>query len=73
MRESVPRLATIGEVASFLEVPIHRVQYVLRTRSHIRPTAVAGGSRCFDDHAIEQIAMEIQKIDKVHGGNHAQA
>ncbi len=63
MTESVPKLATIGEVAKLLDVPPHRIEYVLRTRPHIRPRAMAAGVRCFDDDAIAQIRHELNSID----------
>ena len=63
MSRSVPRLATIGEVARILDVPPYRIEYVLRTRPHIRPRATAGNARCYDDHAIAQIRHELNKID----------
>ena len=63
MVSSVPRLATIGEVAKLLQVPLHRVEYVLRSRPHITPRATAGGARCFDDQAIAEIRHELNRID----------
>ena len=36
----LPRLATPTEVARILGVPLHRVEYVLRSR-HIHPRAIA--------------------------------
>ncbi len=68
MTESVPQLATIGEVAKLLNVSPHRIEYVLRTRPHIRPRAMAAGVRCFDDDAIAQIRHELNSIDARHGG-----
>lgn len=63
MIDSVPKLATIGEVVKLLRVPLHRINYVLRSRSHIRPRATAGSARCFDDEAIAQIRHELNAID----------
>ncbi len=62
MTESVPKLATIGEVVKLLDVSPHRIEYVLRTRPHIRPRAMAAGVRCFDDGAIAQIRHELNAI-----------
>jgi hypothetical protein len=59
----LPELNTPGKVAQQLGVPIHRVQYVLRSRPHLRPAATAGRLRLFDDETIEQIARELQTID----------
>ena len=63
MANSVPQLATIGEVARLLRAPLHRIEYILRSRPHIRPRAKAGGARCFDDDAIAQIRHELSSID----------
>lgn len=63
MAHSTPRLATVGKLALLLRVPVHRIQYVLRTRPHIRPRARAGGIRCFDDDAIAEIRHELNAID----------
>ena len=68
MFHSPPRLATIGEVARLLRVPPRRIEYVLRSRPHIRPRATAGGARCFDDDAIAQIRHELNLIDARRGG-----
>ena len=75
MSDSPPRLATIGEVAKLLRVPLHRIEYVLRTRSHIRPRATAGGARCFDNDAIARIRLELNAIgakprSRRAGGDH---
>lgn len=67
MKQFVPRLATIGEIARTLDVPLHRVEYVVRSRTHIRPRAVAGSARCFDDNAIAQIRHELNAIDARRG------
>ncbi len=63
MNRSVPKLATVGEVAKLLNVPLHRVEYVLRTRPHIRPRATAGAARCYDDAAIAAMRHELNAID----------
>ena len=44
----VPRLITAGVIAAELRVPLHRVQNVLATRPHIRPSARAGTLRLYD-------------------------
>lgn len=59
----VPKLATPAEIARLLGVPLHRVEYVLRSRQHIKPAATAGVARCFDDAAVAQVRHEVQAID----------
>jgi len=63
MGKTVPRLATIGKIAEMLNVPLRRIEYVLRSRPHISPRATAGNARCFDDDAIAQIRYELNTID----------
>lgn len=67
MSAIVPKLATVGEVAKHLNVPIHRVEYVLRTRKHIKPRARAAGARCFDGLAIAQIRDVLRGIAETRG------
>lgn len=67
MTDRILKLATIGEVAKLLNVPLHRIEYVLRSRPHIRPRAIAAGARCFDDGAIAQIRTELRGIDTRRG------
>ncbi len=61
--ESVPSLITAGVVARELEVPLHRVQHVLRTRQHIRPAARAGTLRLYDREAVALVRHELDAID----------
>lgn len=70
MPKSPPRLATIGEIAKHLNVPLHRVEYVVRSRSHIQARAIAGAARCFDDEAVAQIRHELNVIDARRTGVH---
>ncbi|MBU0716733.1 MAG: helix-turn-helix domain-containing protein [Planctomycetes bacterium] len=63
----VPRLATTGEVAHLLGEPVHRIQYILRTRN-IMPRATAAGARCFDDEAIARIRYELHLVDARRAG-----
>ena len=63
---TVPKLATIGEVARLLRTPVHRIAYILQSRPHIRVRATAGGIRCFDDEAIAQIRHELNSIAARH-------
>lgn len=69
-----PRLLTVGEIADRLDVPVHRVQYVLRTREDITPVAYAGRARLFDNDALARIrherrAIEARMISWTRGGH----
>ncbi len=59
----IPKLRTPGVLASDLGEPLHRVQYVLRSRSHIRPTATAGRLRLYDLEALALIRHELNAMD----------
>ena len=58
-----PQLRTPGLIARELGEPLHRIQYLLRTRDHIRPTARAGLVRLFDREAVSQLRHELNAID----------
>lgn len=68
MAAQPPRLATIGEVANILNAPLHRIEYIVRTRPHVKPRAIAAGARCFDDRAIALIRHELNAIDARRAG-----
>lgn len=60
--EDEPALWTAGRIAERLKVPVHRVQYVVRSR-RIRPVARAARLRLFDADAIARIKAELSRID----------
>jgi hypothetical protein len=45
-----------------LEVPVHRVEYILRSRG-IDPVAYAGHLRLFDRVAVDRVQQELKVID----------
>ncbi len=59
----VARLRTPGVLAADLDVPLHRVQYILQTRDHIKPSARAGQLRLYDREALALIRHELNAID----------
>jgi hypothetical protein len=63
----IPRLITVGVIASELVVPVHRVVHILNTRSHIRPAARAGRFRLYDRDALASIRHELTAIDARRG------
>lgn len=63
MIDSIPKLATVGQIADLLDAPVYRIEYILRSRRHIRPRAIAAGARCFDDHGVSLIRHELNAID----------
>jgi len=58
----LPELLTIGKIARTLGVPVHRIDYILRTRPDIVPLAVAGRTRLFDSEALRRIRYELNSI-----------
>jgi hypothetical protein len=62
MQGTIPRLITIGVIAAELGKPPHRIEYVLRTRPHIRPAAYAGTVRLFDRNAVALVKHELDQI-----------
>ena len=50
-------------LAADLDVPLHRVQYILQTRDHIKPSARAGRLRLYDREALSLIRHELNAID----------
>ena len=64
----VPRLRTPGVIAAELGEPLHRIQYVLRSRIYIRPAATAGRLRLFDAQAVAMIRYALNAIDARKGG-----
>lgn len=59
----IPKLRTPGVLAACLDVPLHRVLYVLRTRPHIRPAAKAGRLRLYDLAALNMLQRELVLMD----------
>ena len=60
---TLPRLRTPGVIAQELGESLQRVQYVLRTRPHIKPAALAGRLRLYDRQAVAMVRHELTAID----------
>jgi len=60
---NLPRLRTPGVIAQQLGVSLPRVQYILRTRPHIKPVALAGQLRLYDQQAMAMVRHELNAID----------
>ncbi len=67
-QEVVARLRTPGVLAADLDVPLHRVLYILQTRDHIKPSARAGQLRLYDREALALIRHELNSIDARQAG-----
>ena len=67
MEATEPEARTVGTIARELGVALHRVEYVLRTRPHIQPTARAGRVRLYDKDALAMIRHALNAIDARRG------
>lgn len=56
------RALTIGEVAKRLGYPLHRIEYIIRSRN-IRPRLRAGNARVFSGSDLQYIASVLRHID----------
>jgi len=65
---NLPRLRTPGVIAQELGESLQRVQYILRTRPHIKPAALAGRLRLYDRAAVAMVRHECNAIDARRGG-----
>lgn len=61
-----PQLLTPGRLAEALDVPLHRVQHVLKTRD-IRPIARAGTLRLYNKAAVDRVREELDAMDARRG------
>jgi hypothetical protein len=57
-------LVTAADIAARLGQPLHRVQWILATRHHIRPAALAGAVRVYSTAAVALVQDEIDHIDR---------
>jgi len=60
---TLPRLRTPGVIARELGESLQRVQYVLRTRPHIKPAALASWSRLYDRPAVSIVQHDLNTMD----------
>ena len=62
MAEKWISISSIGQIATRLNEPIHRIEYAVKSRA-IVPCALAGNARVFDEAAVERIAAALRDID----------
>ena len=68
MHTHIPNLPTVGEIVRRTGAPIHRIEYIVRTRN-IQPSGRAGHVRIFTEADVELIASELRRIDAEKGGH----
>ena len=65
---TAPTMPTIGEIARRLGEPVHRIEYVVRSRG-IHPSGWAGNARVFEEETVDTIAQELQRIEALKAHN----
>jgi len=66
MPQVISSLPTVGEIARRLDVPLHRVEYIILSRN-LRPSGWAGNARVFTEADVAHIASELRRIDEQKG------
>lgn len=61
MCSQVPPALTVGEIARRFGAPVHRVEYVIRSRS-IQPQQRAGNARIFSEADVTYIEQVLRRI-----------
>jgi hypothetical protein len=64
---ATPKALTVGEIGRRLSEPVHRIEYVIRSRN-VKPVSVAGAARVFSEHDLSFIRSEIRRIEEEKGG-----
>lgn len=67
MQPVTKAMPTVGEIARRLNRPIHRVEYVIKSRD-IKPAATAGNARVFSEADVAHIESELARIDRDKNG-----
>ena len=67
MTASLPPLLTVGVIACRLGVPVHRIEYVIRSRN-IRPRGMAGNARVFSETDLTCIVANLRNIKQERDG-----
>jgi hypothetical protein len=69
--ETSPQVVSLGDISRRLGKPIHRIDYVVRSRN-IVPALIVGGRHFYNEAAVQHIASEIRRIEAEKAGtNHA--
>jgi hypothetical protein len=56
-------MPTVGEIARRLGEPVHRIEYIIRSRG-LRPNSRAGNARVFSEADVRAIAVELARIGR---------
>lgn len=59
-------LLSVGQIAARLREPLHRVEYVIKSRA-IQSRGRVGNARAFTETDVERIAAELRRMDADKG------
>jgi hypothetical protein len=65
MSEKVSNALTVGEIARQAGCPIHRIEYIIRSRG-INPVQRAGIARVFTPADVDRITGEVKRIPRIN-------
>ena len=68
MRHETPLIWTVAHIAEHLSVKSHQIEYIIASRQ-ISALCRAGNARVFSEAAVQQIALELDRIrtrEEVH-------
>lgn len=65
--KQVNNFITAGTMAERLGVPLHKIQYVLRSRN-IKPVGKAGTLRVYSEAQVDEVAENLETINERKGG-----
>jgi hypothetical protein len=63
-------LPTVGEIARRTGEPVHRIEYLIRSR-RIIAQGKAGNVRVFSEEAVSQILAEVERLKTGRAGGEA--
>ena len=62
MSDKLRLVLTVGQIASRLDEPLHRIEYAIKSRN-IKPVALAGHARIFEERVLERISPALLEMD----------
>jgi len=63
----MPTIHCVGSLSKVYRVPVHRIEYIIRTRG-IQPAGMAGNVRLFDEPAARRVGSELERIEQEKRG-----
>lgn len=66
MVKACQEMPTVGAIARRLKRPLHRIEYLIRSRG-LQPCGRAGNARIFSEDQVDYIASELSRIEAERG------